>query len=339
MTTKIEKNRTAKLKPVYLRCSSDRFLLDRSVEQLKKGYFLGEDFGLNVNEFYASEASINEIVNSCQTLSFFPEKRLVIVWEAEKINPAEFDKLVDYTKNPSENTVLFLAAHFQKRDNESADAFKRRRSRLLKVFEGKAEIKELAVPKKGEFPDWVKKEFLERGKVVSISAAKYLVDRVGFDLYALTNEIEKTCLYFNDRKGLEVEDISMLISQSVAGNIYDLVDAVSIRDLPLTLDLFGHFLQRDDEASRLLYALIRQFRSLLKAKVLLGKGVNGSELTKQLGVQQWLVQKYRDQSQKFTLDELKQALVYLLEADVSIKTGEKTPKAAVESLVIKIVKS
>lgn len=336
MTNKISHSKSSRLKPVYLRYSSDRLLLDRSVDHLKKGYFSAEGLDFNLNEFYASATRASEIVAACRTLSFFPEKRLVIVWEAEKLIPADLEVVSSYAEKPVDSAVLFLAAIFQKRDDESADSFKKRRDRFLKTFQGKADIKEHPAPKKGDYPGWVRSEFLDRGKVISIPAAKYLVDRIGFDFYVLSNEIEKACLYYNERKELGVEDMERLISQTAAGTIYDLVDAVFERDLSRSLNLLGHF-HRNEETARFFYALPRQVRSLLKTKDLLEKGAKRSELVRGLGVQSWLVDKFCRQSQKFSLAELKGALRYLFEADVAIKKGDKTLKLAVESLVIQIL--
>lgn len=328
-----KKNGEKELKPVYVIHGEERFLLDQAVERLKVRHFATEAAEFNLSEFRAGETPAAEIVLACQTLPFLLEKRLVLIRDAERLAPLELAVLAKYADEPAESTVLVMVVALpkEKRDREII------LGRFRKFFGSKIEISEYKLPGKNEYPHWVRDEFLARGKVATPQAVRYLIDHVGLDLYALLNEIEKICLYYRDRKGLEVEDIENLIRKTLAGNVYDLIDAVAARNLARSLNLLNHFIHEDDEVSKFFYALLKHFRGLLRTKVLKNKGASAYQIGKKLSVQTWLAEKYCRQSENFQLPELKKALAYLHDADTAMKSGGTTGKLAMENLVIKLL--
>lgn len=314
------------LKPVYLIYGEQELLLERALERLKERASHEGDPGFSFELFRGGETNIAEIINSLNTLSFAFGKKVVVIKNADKLKASELSKIKKYAENPTNSTNLILVAGKLKRN-----------SLLLKAIKEKGVASEYKPPKKSEYPLWIKEEFQERNKKISLLACKFMVQHLGFDLKILKHEIEKICTYHEEKDSLDVEDIELLLSEGEAGSVFDLIDAIGERNQAKFFALLEKQPHSQDSYLHLFNLIIRHFRLLFKAKVSLDKGKSLFSLSKEFNLPVYVVEKYQTQSRNFSIEQLKNTFRLLLEAEVSFKTSEKEPELILELLINKIL--
>ena len=117
----------------------------------------------------------------------------------------------------------------------------------------------------------------ERKKEISQEALAELVNRVGPNPRQLDNEVEKLCLFVNERNQIEAGDVHSVCVQNKTARAFALGDALGDRDLPRLLRRLDEELWEvkfDSQKSEigLLYGLITKVRAMLLLKELLREG-------------------------------------------------------------------
>ncbi|MBX3733466.1 MAG: DNA polymerase III subunit delta [Verrucomicrobiae bacterium] len=124
------------------------------------------------------------------------------------------------------------------------------------------------------------RQFKAAGKTVADDALTALVGRVGPNLRALANEVEKLALHAGDRASVSLADVELLVPVQKLAAGFALADAVGDRDLPRALRMLDEELwtlrsgldKRKSEIG-LVYGLISKVRLLLLMKELRRLGV------------------------------------------------------------------
>jgi len=119
--------------------------------------------------------------------------------------------------------------------------------------------------------------FKQRQKEISGQALAELISRVGPNARQLESEVEKLCLFINDRKRIEVADVQTICSQNKTARAFALGDALGDRDLPRLLkrldeELWETKFDKDKSEIGLLYGLIGKVRAMLLLKEMLREG-------------------------------------------------------------------
>jgi len=312
------------LKPVYLIYGPEKLLLKEALERLKET-LSSSSLAFNYEQFDGETATGSEIIQAAQTLPFASEKRLVVVKNAEKLKPTEQAIIAQYAKNPVETTCLVLVANKVNKD-----------SPIFKAISEQKSAYEYKPPARSQYPQWIEKEFSRRGQKISPEAVKVLLERTGYNLWQLANEIEKVSLYCHNQKKIDLAEITSLVEKTSMSSIFDFLDACGSRNKERALSTFNQ-LWHELESGHIFGMLVRHFRLLLKAKVLLEKSVDDQTLIKVLGVKPYEANKCRSQSRNFSQTELKNAFKFFLEADLAIKSGQQEPKIALENLILDIL--
>ncbi|HEV2434909.1 MAG TPA: DNA polymerase III subunit delta [Verrucomicrobiae bacterium] len=117
----------------------------------------------------------------------------------------------------------------------------------------------------------------ERKKEISQEALAELVNRAGPNPRQLDNEVEKLCLFVNERNQIEAGDVHSVCVQNKTARAFALGDALGDRDLPRLLRRLDEELwevKYDSQKSEigLLYGLIAKVRAMLLLKELLREG-------------------------------------------------------------------
>lgn len=312
------------LQPVYLIHGKEPFLLEEALARLKARLEKESSVGLDVTVFTGALVDPKEIVSVLDTLPLMSERRLVIVKEAEKLPSTAEAALLDYVRHPCERSCLVLVFNDIKKDRG-----------LYKALKVKHQVFEYELAR-GKYPLWIQDRFAKRNKQLEAEGTAYLLQETGFDLGRLANEIEKICLFYDDKESISVEEIRDIISAGREIGVYDFVDALAGRNPSQALVLLRRLLEKDEKGTGVFYPLLRHFKGLLKAKAYWEKGVRGQELYRGLKVSPFLAKKYESQIKNFSLEELKRIYLYLAETDFSAKSDKREMSLSLEILTSRI---
>ena len=117
----------------------------------------------------------------------------------------------------------------------------------------------------------------KREKDISDPALGELINRAGSNARQLENEIEKLCVFTDERKKIELADVTAICSRNKTAKAFALGDALGDRDLPRLLkrldeELWETKFDKDKSEIGLLYGLIGKVRAMLLLKEMVREG-------------------------------------------------------------------
>jgi DNA polymerase III subunit delta len=299
------------LKPVYLITGADRPKIHRALRRLRDR--IGDDA---VELLSASDASGEDAVAACNALGLLGGgQRLVIVEEVDRWKAADTKSVTAYLTSPAPDTVLALVAGEMKKD-----------SALAKASAKAGDVLVYDVPKR-RVPEWVTKQFADRGVSVDPEAVRLLVDVVGENPEELATEVDKVATWAGGET-VGVHDVEQLAAGCAEVPGYELTDAWGRRDLAGALAACQTLLERSgDPVSRTVPALIGllvgHVGRVRDCQVLAEEGLSPREAAARLKRHPFYVEKLFAQARNFGPDELRDAVVRLAELDHAVKGGSR----------------
>lgn len=310
---------------VYLIFGNHRLLVEDELRKVQARIAQKGEAEFNLDSFEAGGDSIDDILQAAETLSFGSEKRYVIVKEAQNFTAAEVKKLSKYLENPSETSMIILAAVDLKAT-----------SSLVKAVEKSGRVREVS-KRRDQIPGWIRARFKQRGMQVSGKAIAYIHEAMGDDLLAIEGAVEKVSQYHEGGETVELDDVVPLVTPSAERSVFEMVDRVALGDADQALKLLRRLLQQGERTTFLLSALARRFRLLLLYRALREDGRQEAEMLEHLGLaknQSWMIaKKLRPQSARLSEEALCQVLSLLVEVEAGIKTGAMEDDFAAEVAV------
>lgn len=310
-----------KIKNVCLLWGREQFLTEWAENEIIKAYSNEVSRQFDVSGFDGEEADIYQIIEACETLPLFSEKKLVIV---DKLPVLEGKKsaageaaLTAYIKNPAESTILVFAC------GEKID----KRMSIYKNLSKNGSIYEFASLEPKELKSWIKKRFRTYKKTVSDKDISLLIELSGYydrdseyTLYHFENDISKVILH---SEGTEItsEDIEKSVSGSLGRNVFALIDCVGAGDKKRALQMLDDMLLYGDYEMLIISLLFRQYENILKVKQLLREGRSRGEIAGMLGAKDFLVGKWQSLGRKYSEEDLKKIVRRIYEGDKMSKLG------------------
>ncbi|MBF0507788.1 MAG: hypothetical protein HQK57_02550 [Deltaproteobacteria bacterium] len=195
------------------------------------------------------------------------------------------------------------------------------------------------------------------GKMMEPRAKAYLLSLTGFNLRALSTELEKVVGYVGQRSKITLEDVEKTAVKSKENALYELQEAIVLKDVSKGLKLIEAMLDQGLHTLQVLAALTTQVRRLILARDVLDNrgifthGMNYPTFQKdvhsQLSVKKGSAEENSfntmgpypmflllQKAKKFTLAELFRDLELLLEADLELKGSPPNPTMVLEKLTI-----
>jgi DNA polymerase III subunit delta len=299
----------ADLKPAYLIVGGDHPKIVRALGRLRAR--VGEDAHETLS---AREASGEDVVAACNSLGLFGMgARLVLVEEVERWKAADAKSVEAYLRDPAPATVLALTGDVK------GD------SPLGKAIAKHGEVLVYDVSRRA-LPGWVGEQFKRLGARADTDACRALVALVGDDLDALATEVDKLATWAGgDPIGRrEVE-------QLVAGKeppIFELTDSWGRRDVGAVLAAAEGLLERSDrprrdEVMRLSAAIAAHVQRVRASQALKEGGVRARDAAGKLRVKPYAAEKAFAHADRFTVEELRGAVVRVAELDAALKGGSR----------------
>jgi DNA polymerase III subunit delta len=208
--------------PVYYLHGEESFLIEKIYHALAaEGAVLQpgeEDF--NRELFYGPDTRASQVVHACRSFPIMANRRLVILKEAQRMNPKELEKLTPYLKQPVPSSVLVML-------------FKDRRAGLPKAAAnaaGKAGVNFHA--KKlydRDVQQWTEALIREKGYQCDPEIPAVLVNNLGLNLNLIENELDKMFIYLKatQQQRLSKEFVFQMINVDKEFNAFELVSALS----------------------------------------------------------------------------------------------------------------
>jgi DNA polymerase-3 subunit delta len=292
-------------KMIILIYGKDTYRSRERLNEIRESYNLKNKSGMNERFLDGKNLSFEEFRNEILGLSFFNEKKLIIVQNvfSNRYLREEIAKSVFET----ENIIIF---HEEGKVLKKDILYKF----LIKV---KAKIEEYNLLERRDLEAWVKKEVLKNKGTITQEAVGLLCDYIQSDLWRQKNEIQKLIAY---NSNIDEKSVKLLVNINVELDIFKTVNAIARNDKANAIKLIRKHLEKGEAVFPMLALIARQFKLMLVYKVDGKAGFYGLSSL----------------AQKFSIEDLKRIYAKILEIDSKIKTGKIDEKMAIETLILEI---
>jgi DNA polymerase-3 subunit delta len=265
----------------------------------------------------------------------------------------EFAAIDAYFRRPNPQAlVLFVADHIGlPQDLRRMDMTDKERAEKIRETLGDGcGIVELQRVSDEDAIVWVRREAESKGILFTEDAARELVDALSAEMLTVASELEKLMLYA-DANGastmgqaqVTVTDVETMVSAAKQRSLYELTDAISLKDTPRALALLSGLLNAseggEDAAIGHIFTLAKTYRQMLV--------LNEKQVKDQRAIWQVLwpgfrvapfaadaliaqARRYKDRG------ELTRGLRWIAKADLELRSSPADKRLVLERLVLRL---
>jgi len=337
---KIEKDlKNEELKNVILLYGKEQYLVKWSVDIILKKFINDECMAFDFFEIDPEKVTASHIIESCETLSLFSEKRVVHLpdfalisgGKLKNISEADEKQLTDYIKEVPDTCILIITA-------ETAD----KRRKLYKEMVSCGSVYDFGPLDERSLRGFIEKRFALSGKKIKASVLDELVKLSGYfhketdyTLYHLVNEVKKVAAHASGDEIL-LSDVLAVISGDLETNIFGMIDAVSGNKKDEAFRLLYNLLDSGGNVFQVLSLLASQFETILEVKEMKEDGKLFAQMQSILNIHEFRIKKAASASDAYSISRLKEILKKIYQVEKNIKTGLLDPVLALEVMLSEI---
>ena len=287
------------LSNVYV-INGDGFLLKECLNVFKQKLNIQSEY--DVSRFDSENFSCDAVIESCEQISFFAQNRLVVVSNLNKVLENDKKKLALYVQNVNPNCTLIFV------DNLSQKMFD-----FLKVEEINLKLSDF------ELENLVDSQFAKHNKKIDFDAKQELISACNKDASKICMEIAKLASYANDKQVVKIQDIKLLVPQSMEIVVFELTTALGEKNAQKSLSILFNLLNRGEESNKLFALLSNNFQRMFFSVV--SKNLTDAQIATKFNVKEFAIKKAKQQAKNFSVPNLKNIVYELCEVEFMFKNG------------------
>jgi DNA polymerase III subunit delta len=314
-----------KLAGSYFLFGSDTYLVEQARDALVRAAEDASQGELSTATVDLDEGSVEELVNSAQSMSLFASRQLILVKGVMKLRENQGKKLAAYLADPNPQTfMIFLAGELD---------WDQRKKKIFEVLSSGTRVVELAPLNGHELVAWIQQRAHARGFSIEPVALDFLLETQGSELGRLHQELEKAMLYAGAERQITLAMLEVLLGYSAGHTLSEFLDAVVSRNKRKALDLVGEIFFSGKETGLAFWWFGQQLRQWLQFNELAGK-MPAAIVGRQTGVYNPnIATKMLNQAKQFSKPSLLKAISRLADVDDKIKRSSTDTRFTMELLV------
>jgi DNA polymerase-3 subunit delta len=282
----------------------------------------------------------------------FGKRKLIIVENANTFLGRGQDKIIGYLKNPCSVNCLVLEVLSIDKRTKLAKAMDGKQGILIecdKLYDKPAPWETRKPEHDSELTRWIVMHAGYFDKIINLKSAFCLQEKTGNDLAIINNQIDALSVYTGDRNEITIEDIQDLLGVSHREKLYNLLDAIGMKDtisaVRMAENIFDVGMENERknityDAKSIAITIVssshRRMKDLWKILRILDKGGSKKEILEKQYAPRPFVDKFIKQAQNFNEEEMPEKWKYMLEADLLCKTSRLSPSLIIEQLITKL---
>ena len=340
-------------RPGYVLLGDDAFLLQRARRGILDALVPADLRDFCLHDLDLAETSIFEALDLAQTPSLMAPFQVLFIRNIKTLygrgqKKEEFAAIDDYFRRPNPQALLiFIADHIRlPQDVRTMDMQDKERAEKIRETLGDAcGIVEIQRVSDDDAMRWAISEATSQHVRLTEDAARELVDALGAEMLTLASELSKLILYAQSQNSqtIELADVETMVSAAKQRSLYELTDAISLKDAPRALALLQGLLNSsesgEDSAIGHIFTLAKTFRQMLV--------LNEKQVRDQRAIWQVLwpgfrvapfaadaliaqARRYRDRS------DLTRGLELIARADADLRSNPADKRLILERLVLRL---
>ncbi len=367
----LHKHSKANNLPAYILSGSEYFLKKQALTGIKEKFFLeggvkdgliefnGKDAGsnFNINQTNATQkvkisALLNDIFDEVRTAPMFGKCKLIIVENADNLLVKYQERILEYIKDPfSVNCMILDVLSIDKR-TKLAKAMSGKQGVLLecdKLFDRPAPWETKKPEYDSELTKWIVMHARNYDKKMNLKSAFCLLERTGNSLAIIDRQLDALSIFVGNRNEISIEDIQMFSGGSHREKLFNLLDAIGMKDtisaVKMAENIFNTGMENERKAITfdprsiaitIVISSHKRMKDLWKIVRVLDKGGNKEEILEKKYAPRPFVDKMIKQARNFKEVEMPEKWKYMLEADLLCKTSRLSPILIIEQLITKL---
>ena len=296
--------------------------LDAALEQIVP---TARDFNLSV--YRADKDEWQNIIATLHQSPMMSARRAVVVEAIDKLKVSEADALLRYLENPVPSSLLLIVG--TKLDGKR---------KYAKVLKKSGPVLEFGTPKPYQLPQWLQDEARTQNIDIDHATASLIVDLVGHQPDLLRSTLTLLHTYVGDDNRITQADVEGLLANTREASVFELVDAVSKRNLIASIRLLRAALGRGESPIAILSHLIRHYRQLAKCQALLQSNVPQGEWSKHIGnLHPFVLKKLQEQARSVSPNIVLGQLMTMYSYETELKRRYQESDSIIEHIITGLI--
>ncbi|MFH1547493.1 MAG: DNA polymerase III subunit delta [bacterium] len=302
----------------YLSFKEAKSLLEKIIEKRSK-----QDKSIETISIDASISPFEQIVNEVETPSFFNNHKVIFLKRPSENNEKEkmSNWILDMVKNKNQRKGIDIVIWENKKVRSN--------SKLIKEMgKNSWESPEL---KPRSFTRWARDEVKRKNINIENNALDLLSQRVNYEPERFHHELDKIKLL--GKKKTTEKDIEKISPDTLEKSVWDFVDSLNSNKKGKSSELLNELLQQGNDPYYLLSMISRNIRILLLTKLLDEKGLDSSDIAKEIGTHPFVISKIKSKAKNMDIKRIKKIYEKLASIDYTTKTGQIDIELALNLLI------
>lgn len=281
--------------------------------------FVVEHTDLGLERLDGEEAEYDRMREALESLPFLASRKLVVLHKPSA-NKEFIERATDLLVDVPETTDVIIVE--PKPDKRTA---------YYKFLKKTAELKEFNELDENGLARWVVEQAKERGGTLSLSDARYLVQRVGVNQQLISNELDKLLNYDS---AISRQTIDLLTDPTPQSTIFELLDAAMAGKTKHALELYEEQRAMKVEPQQILAMLAWQLHALAVVKTAAGK--DAATIAKEAKINPFVVRKTQGLARQMSLPHIRRLVRSTLDLDIRLKSQPIDADEALQSLLMDV---
>ncbi len=358
--------------PFYVISGNEYFLKKQAFAEIKKQFFRQGGVKQGLIEFNSKDAGstftgklesnnladvrsttlFNNILDEANTTPMFGKHKLLVLENADIFLEKYQDKLLGYLKNPyNVNSLILNVLSIDKR-KKIAKALDGKQGIIIecdKLFDRPAPWETKKPEYESETTKWIVTHAKNFNKTMNLKSAFCLLEKVGNNLAIIDRQLDALSTFVADRQEVTIEDIQMLLGISHREKLYNLLDAIGMKDTISAVKMAENIFEigMENERNNITYdtrsiaitiviSTHKRMKDLWKIIRILDSGGNKNDILEKTSVKRPFADKMIKQARNFNETEMPEKWKNMLEADMLCKTSRLSPTLITEQLITKL---
>lgn len=322
---------------IQILCGKNEHELNEELSSLKMSVEPPDLRDSNITILEGEHTTLAELVAAASTVPFMSATRMIIIrgllskFEFRRTKPGvEFHTSLGEWKSlkislsglPTTTNIVFVDGSIDKKKNP-----------LFKELHEISQIKDFPLPRSSDLPRWITKRATTLGIKLEFSAIQTLSYTIGMNLRVLDQELGKLAVYRPGKK-ITKKDVIETVAYVRDTSIFQAVDAIMEKNPGLALRTVHRLIADGETPSRISSMIERQIRLLFLTKELRSCRISDREIGRRVSLAAYPLSKILQQVQNFSCERLREMHRTLLHSDISIKSGQRDEKSALDLLIV-----
>ncbi len=302
--------------------SKSNFILygseDLALLRLAEAEYITENSEVEIERFEQSDLDVAELFASLGSVSFFAEKRVVILRfdDITKVNDDDFESVCSAVQDCEECRVAIFLYYGDKYSAEGKKA-----KALQQMFSRLGSYKPLLRLNGDRLKKHIQSSAKSLGCTIDIDAVELLVNKFSNDIILLENEISKAAA-ISDYQNISRTNVETISTTVLSADIFSLVTLMVAGDKRQCFSRLAILLEQGHEPIAVLAAITGSFVDVYRVGTGLSAGKKYSTVFKDFGYKgsDYRLKKASEVAAKISGRKISQIIKLLLQADLKLKS-------------------